>query len=591
MKMKKLLASALAAAMVVSSMVGAMVASAETTNVGTISAADVEKTYGETDNITAKITIAFNEGLTIKAPHNSVTVALDGYTLASISDPEVTYAAGSATGKVTVEESNLTNGKILLEAPVDEHAPTVTKIEFDANFVDADEEDTAVGTYTIDVNGDDMTDYEEADIAVTDDDGVLTVVAAAPEVTEYSVKFVDADGTVLSEQTVEEGAAAVAPEDPVSSEAHTYFTGWDKDFSNITADTVITAEYINIVFRVKNAALVLAGAIDMKVNVYADVGDLRDEAIEEFGVLAWENDTYNPDDIDFDSDYAFPVSADENITADGYGAYVSRYSFQLADKLNLRAYVKLKNGNIIYGVRNNAPQAIISYSVVDYCSYQFTNSSDTKLKNLLVAMLNYGAKAQLEFVDANLDDSALANSILTDDQKVIPTATITEGTSAGNSKDGKESVGDIANTRVRTASLTLDSVVYINFFANMAPETKAIKKVTALSWLEDDYANAVANGGAVLGTESASSEAFYDAGTSYYKAPSCEIYSFDIRSDVYARMYVEYEDGTTGYTQVFKYSAEFYADLTLKNTSAKQTLKDLVNAMLIYGDYAVAYFA
>jgi uncharacterized repeat protein (TIGR02543 family) len=56
------------------------------------------------------------------------------------------------------------------------------------------------------------------------------------------VTFVDWDGTVLRTETVEDGTSASAPADPVR-EGYT-FTGWDpSDFSNITGDLTVTAQY------------------------------------------------------------------------------------------------------------------------------------------------------------------------------------------------------------------------------------------------------------------------------------------------------------------------------------------------------------
>lgn len=57
----------------------------------------------------------------------------------------------------------------------------------------------------------------------------------------FTVTFVDWDGTVISEQTVVSGAAATAPADPVR-EGWT-FIGWDVDFSNVTSDLTVTAQY------------------------------------------------------------------------------------------------------------------------------------------------------------------------------------------------------------------------------------------------------------------------------------------------------------------------------------------------------------
>ena len=64
-------------------------------------------------------------------------------------------------------------------------------------------------------------------------------VVAQP--TYYTVTFKDWDGTTLKTEEVLEGAAATAPTDP-TRDGYT-FTGWDVDFSNVTADLVVTAQY------------------------------------------------------------------------------------------------------------------------------------------------------------------------------------------------------------------------------------------------------------------------------------------------------------------------------------------------------------
>ena len=67
------------------------------------------------------------------------------------------------------------------------------------------------------------------------------VNGSTPEPTYYTVTFKDWDGTVLSTQQVLEGSNATAPADPTRT-GYT-FVGWDVSFTNITADTVVTAQY------------------------------------------------------------------------------------------------------------------------------------------------------------------------------------------------------------------------------------------------------------------------------------------------------------------------------------------------------------
>ena len=72
-------------------------------------------------------------------------------------------------------------------------------------------------------------------IPFTSDNGSITAQVY------HSVTFVDYDGTVLSAQSVAHGSAAIEPTAP---EREGYaFIGWDKDFSNVTKDMTVTAQY------------------------------------------------------------------------------------------------------------------------------------------------------------------------------------------------------------------------------------------------------------------------------------------------------------------------------------------------------------
>ena len=59
--------------------------------------------------------------------------------------------------------------------------------------------------------------------------------------TTYTVRFLDWDNSVISIQTVTRGGSATAPPNP-TRDGYT-FTGWDKSFTNITANTDIHAQY------------------------------------------------------------------------------------------------------------------------------------------------------------------------------------------------------------------------------------------------------------------------------------------------------------------------------------------------------------
>ena len=69
-------------------------------------------------------------------------------------------------------------------------------------------------------------------------------VTAQYDIKKYSVVFCDWDGSVISEQVVEHGEAAIAP--PDSAREGLNFTGWSIDFSIITSDCFIYAVYAPI---------------------------------------------------------------------------------------------------------------------------------------------------------------------------------------------------------------------------------------------------------------------------------------------------------------------------------------------------------
>ena len=78
----------------------------------------------------------------------------------------------------------------------------------------------------------------ETGLVVTED----TVITAWFVIKQYTVTFLDKEGnTIGTPQVVEHGADAVAPEAP-AVEGYT-FKGWDIDYTHVTADLTVTAQY------------------------------------------------------------------------------------------------------------------------------------------------------------------------------------------------------------------------------------------------------------------------------------------------------------------------------------------------------------
>ncbi|MEG0592943.1 MAG: InlB B-repeat-containing protein, partial [Coprobacillus sp.] len=84
-------------------------------------------------------------------------------------------------------------------------------------------------------------DEVEVKNLVAEANGNITFVAQWREDNKYTVIFQDDAGNLLQESSVYEGEDAIAPVVP-NKDGYT-FVGWDKDFTNVRGDLVVTAIY------------------------------------------------------------------------------------------------------------------------------------------------------------------------------------------------------------------------------------------------------------------------------------------------------------------------------------------------------------
>ena len=164
--------------------------------------------------------------------------------IAAIDEKGVIQAkkAGETTVDVTVEQAGHTymlHNRVVVTNRA-EQIFTVTFKDYDGKVLDTQEvkyEEGAKAPKTPTRAGYTFTGWDKDFSKVTGD----LEVTAQYKKNEYKVTFKDYDGKVLDTQTVKYEEGAKAPKTP--TRAGYTFTGWDKTFSKITADMVITARY------------------------------------------------------------------------------------------------------------------------------------------------------------------------------------------------------------------------------------------------------------------------------------------------------------------------------------------------------------
>ena len=244
----------------------------------------------------------------------------------------------------------------------------------------------------------------------------------------------------------------------------------------------------------------------------------------------------------------------------------------LGDTVYLACYAKLTDGSYVY-------TKLAPYSPVQYAASQLKNSSDVKLKQLVAAMLNYGAEAQL-FFGHNVEN--LANASLTEEQKALPESYREDMVNAVPAASA-EKQGIFANNKgfsKRYPAISFEGAFCINYF--FKPNYTPVGDITLYYWKEADFAAAD-----VLTAENASGSmtlAPEDSGE--YRGDILGISAKSLSEAVYVA--AVYSDGTTTWTSgVLGYSIGAYCS----GQSAKGAeVAALAEATAVYGYHAKAYF-
>lgn len=258
------------------------------------------------------------------------------------------------------------------------------------------------------------------------------------------------------------------------------------------------------------------------------------------------------------------------------GRYVSTsqgiHAKYLGDTVYLAIYAELSDGTYAYS-------KLASYSPVQYANNQLKNSTDTKLKQLVVAMLNYGAAAQNHF---GYNTGALANGTLTVDQKSLAEAYQSGMVSTVSAVPAEKQGAFVNNSGFssRKPAVSFESAFCINYF--FTPKYVPDSGITLYYWNAADY-----NAAGVLTTSNATGKLQLEgSGTGEYRGDIAGISAKLLSEAVYVA--AAYRSGGTVWTSgVLGYSIGTYC---VSQSTKGGTIADLAMATAVYGYHAKQYF-
>ena len=243
----------------------------------------------------------------------------------------------------------------------------------------------------------------------------------------------------------------------------------------------------------------------------------------------------------------------------------------LGDTVYLACYAKLTDGTYVY-------TKLAGYSPVQYATSKL-KGTDVPLKQLVVAMLNYGAAAQVHF-NHNVDN--LANSTLTAEQIALPEAYRSDMVSTVASPDATKQ-GAFANNKgfsKRYPSISFEGAFCINYF--FTPAYVPVGEITLYYWNAADFESAQ-----VMTAENATGSIVMEIQSNgEYRADIAGIAAKALGEGVYVA--ATYTDGSNTWTSgVLGYSIGAYCS---SQATKGGTIADLAMATAVYGYQAKQYF-
>ncbi len=305
-------------------------------------------------------------------------------------------------------------------------------------------------------------------------------------------------------------------------------------------------------------------------NFYFTAGDLTD--VVEMGMITFA--TKQTDGTVANAEKVYP-----GYTSVGGGMYMVQTegisAKNLGDAVYMKIYAKLRDGSYVY-------TNVVGYNAVVYAKSILKNSTNAYMKQLVVAMVNYGTEAQMYF---GHNTSNPMNSFLTDAQKALVQEYNTGMVNAVASVDSTK-VGSLvyngSSFAKRAPSVSFDGAFSINYYFTTANVPDG--EVKLYYWTLEDY-----NAATQLSPRNATgSMSMTNISGNQYWGQVSGIAAKELDETVFVLGVYAY-NGTTYTTGVLNYHiGKYCTTLAAKDTSEQQ---DLAKAAAVYGYYAKEYFA
>ena len=310
-------------------------------------------------------------------------------------------------------------------------------------------------------------------------------------------------------------------------------------------------------------------------NVYFTAQDLE-VSVEDMGLLTWYNRPANTASAIYETAETIIPGAVYNADANTYMVRSQGVPAKmLGDDMYLRVYAKFSDGSYIYS-------PVTYYNAKFYAADILKNSGNANMKSLVVAMLNYGAAAQIHF---NHRTDSLMNADLTADQKPLAKEYSPDMISTLMAPDSAKTVNFKSNGGFSGGypSVSFEGAFAINYY--LMPKKDIESQMTLYCWDLATY-NSVdvlteANATAKVTMSPALTDGEYFG--NYTGIAAKQIDETVFVASVYT------SGGTRYSSPVLYYSLGTYCSDQIAKGS--DTMQNFARATVVYGDAAKTYFA